>query len=89
MSLLAIMKSYECVNGSNEWPTNMDLLLGHQMTKYNMNTNTAINPLLPQCYDSNHITTILKRQQGAPSSSSDCSLEPNDQCVQRETHYYS
>lgn len=45
------------------------------MTKYNMNTNTAVSPLLLQCYDNNHITITLKRQQAALSSSSDCWLD--------------
>lgn len=36
MSLLAVMKSYERVNGRNSKATNINALLVHQKTKYNI-----------------------------------------------------
>lgn len=47
MSLLAVMKSYECVDGSNNKPTNTDVLLVHQKTKHDI---LQTQPSGPCCY---------------------------------------
>lgn len=54
MSLLAVMKSYERVNGRNSKATNINALLVHQKTKYNI---FKIQPL-GRCFHSGVLIVI-------------------------------